>query len=243
MLAHLLHLQGIESVVIALRDRDYVEKRVRAGLLEQNTVELLTESGVGDRLQREAMHHTGNYLRTPAWTHHLDMEKLVGRSIWIYGQQEVVKDLIAARLEYDGPLFFEVSDVAVHDLDSERPRITYTHAGQQEVVCDVVAGCDGFHGICRPSIPDGVLTSYERTYDFGWLGILADAPPSSDELIYNWHPNGFALYSMRSATVSRLYLQVPADENVDDWSDDRIWSELQTRMASPGWTINEGPIF
>src|SRR3954452_4417104 len=150
MLAHLLHLQGIESVVIELRDRGYVEKRVRAGLLEQNTVELLTESGVGDRLQREAMHHTGNYLRTPDWTHHLDMEKLVGRSIWIYGQQEVVKDLIAARLDYDGPLVFDVADVAVHDLDSERPRTTYTHEGaQQELDCDVIAGCDGFHGICR----------------------------------------------------------------------------------------------
>jgi p-hydroxybenzoate 3-monooxygenase len=244
MLAHLLHLQGIESVVIELRDRDHVEKRVRAGLLEQNTVELLTESGVGDRLEREAMHHTGNYLRTPEWTHHLDMEKLVGRSIWIYGQQEVVKDLIAARLEYDGPLLFEVADVAVHDLDSERPRITYTHEGaHQELDCDVIAGCDGFHGICRGAIPDGVLTSYERAYDFGWLGILADAAPATDELIYAWHPNGFSLYSMRSPTVSRLYLQVPADEQLEDWSDERIWAELQTRQASEGWQVNEGPIF
>jgi len=243
MLAHLLHLQGIESVVIELRDRDYVEKRVRAGLLEQNTVQLLTESGVGQRLQREAMHHTGNYLRTPEWTHHLDMEKLVGRSIWIYGQQEVVKDLIAARLEYDGLLLFEVAGVAVHDLDSDRPRITYTHEGaQQELDCDVIAGCDGFHGICRGAIPDGVLTSYERSYDFGWLGILADAAPATDELIYAWHPNGFSLYSMRSPTVSRLYLQVPADEQLDDWSDERIWAELQTRQASEGWQVNEGPI-
>jgi len=243
MLAHLLHLQGIESVVIELRDREYVEKRVRAGLLEQNTVELLTESGVGHRLQREAMHHTGNYLRTPEWTHHLDMEKLVGRSIWIYGQHEVVKDLIAARLDYDGALFFEVADVAVHDLDSERPRITYTHEGaQQGLECDVVAGCDGFHGICREAIPDGVLTSYERAYDFGWLGILADAAPATDELIYAWHPNGFSLYSMRSPTVSRLYLQVAADEQLDDWSDERIWAELQTRQASEGWQVNEGPI-
>jgi p-hydroxybenzoate 3-monooxygenase len=243
MLAHLLHLQGIESVVIELRDRDYVENRVRAGLLEQNTVELLTESGVGDRLQREAMHHTGNYLRTPEWTHHLDMQKLVGRSIWIYGQQEVVKDLIAARLDYDGPLVFDVADVAVHDLDSERPRITYTHEGaQQELDCDVIAGCDGFHGICRGAIPDGVLTSYERAYDFGWLGILAEAAPATDGLIYAWHPNGFSLYSMRSPTVSRLYLQVPADEQLDDWSDERIWAELQTRQASEGWQVNEGPI-
>src|SRR4051795_4780737 len=240
MLAHLLHLQGIDSVILEARDRDYVEKRVRAGLLEQNTVDLMTETGVGERLRREGMHHTGVYLRTPEWTHHIDMEALAGRSIWIYGQQEVVKDLIAARLGYDAPLLFEVEDVAVHDLETDRPRIIFD---DQELECDVIAGCDGFHGICRPSIPDGVLTSYERTYDFGWLGILAEAPPSSDELIYNWHPNGFALYSMRSATVSRLYLQVPADENVDDWSDDRIWSELQARMASPGWAINEGPIF
>ena len=244
MLAHLLHLQGIESVILEAHDRDYVEKRVRAGLLEQNTVDLMIEAGVGERLQREGMQHTGIYLRTPEWTHHIDMQQLAGRTIWIYGQQEVVKDLIAARLEYDGPLHFEVDEVAVHDLDSDRPGITYRHQGQShELECDVIAGCDGFHGICRPSIPDGVLTEYERTYDFGWLGILAEAAPATDELIYSWHPNGFALYSMRSPTVSRLYLQVPADENADDWSDDRIWAELQTRMASPGWEVAEGPIF
>src|SRR4051794_15253316 len=244
MLAHLLHRQGIESVVLEVRDRDYVEKRVRAGLLEQNTVDLMIETGVGERLQREGLHHGGIYLRTPDWTHRIDMQELAGRSVWVYGQQEVVKDLIAARLAFDGPLLFEVDDVAVHDLESDRPRITYAHDGDaHELECDVIAGCDGFHGICRPSIPDGVLTAYDRTYDFGWLGILAEAAPASDELIYAWHPNGFALYSMRSPTVSRLYLQAPADENVDDWSDDRIWAELQSRMASPGWAINEGPIF
>jgi p-hydroxybenzoate 3-monooxygenase len=244
MLAHLLHLQGVESVVLELRDRDYVEKRVRAGLLEQNTVNLMVETGVGERLQREGMAHGGIYLRTPGWTHHIDMQALSGRAIWIYGQQEVVKDLIAARLEYDGPLHFEVSDVGVHDLDGERPRITYTHAGEQhELDCEVIAGCDGFHGICRPAIPDGVLTSYERSYDFGWLGILAEAAPATDDLIYAWHPNGFSLYSMRSPAVSRLYLQVPAGERVEDWPDERIWAELQTRMATDGWQINEGPIF
>src|SRR3954452_14903451 len=244
MLAHLLHLQGIDSVILEARDRDYVEKRVRAGLLEQNTVDLMTETGVGDRLRREGMHHTGVYLRTPEWTHHIDMEALAGRSIWIYGQQEVVKDLIAARLRYDAPLLFEVEDVAVHDIDTDRPRITYSRDGvPAELECDVIAGCDGFHGICRRSIPDGVLTGYDRTYDFGWLGILAEAAPATDELIYAWHPNGFALYSMRSPSVSRLYLQVPADERVENWSDDRIWDELQTRMASEGWQVNEGPIF
>jgi p-hydroxybenzoate 3-monooxygenase len=244
MLAQLLHLQGIESVVLETRDREYIEKRVRAGLLEQNTVELMKDAGVGDRLQREGMSHGGIYLRTPWWTHHVDMQALAARAIWIYGQQEVVKDLIAARLEYDGPLVFEVDDVAVHDLESDRPRITYAHGGSaQTIECDVIAGCDGFHGICRRSIPDGVLTGYDRTYDFGWLGILAEAAPATDELIYAWHPNGFALYSMRSPSVSRLYLQVPADERVENWSDDRIWDELQTRMASEGWQVNEGPIF
>src|SRR3954447_18963156 len=154
MLAHLLHRQGIESVVLEARDRDYVEKRVRAGLLEQNTVDLMTETGVGERLQREGLHHHGIYLRTPEWTHRIDMQELAGRSVWIYGQQEVVKDLIAARLEYDGPLHFEVENVAVHALETDRPRITFD---DHEIECDVIAGCDGFHGICRPSIPDGVL--------------------------------------------------------------------------------------
>jgi p-hydroxybenzoate 3-monooxygenase len=243
MLAHLLHLQGIDSVVLEARDREYVEKRVRAGLLEQNTVDLMIETGVGERLRREGMHHTGIYLRTPDWTHHIDMQALAGRAIWIYGQQEVVKDLIAARLDYDGPLLFEVDDVAVHDLTSTRPRVTFVHAGESgELECDVIAGCDGYHGVCRQSIPAGVLTEFERTYDFSWLGILAEAPPATDELIYNWHPNGFALYSMRSPTVSRLYLQVPAGENVEEWPDERVWAELQTRMASPGWRINEGPV-
>ncbi|HEX6715017.1 MAG TPA: 4-hydroxybenzoate 3-monooxygenase [Thermoleophilaceae bacterium] len=244
MLAQLLHLEGLESVIVEARDREYVEKRVRAGLLEQNTVDLMIDAGVGDRLQREGLHHGGIYLRTPAWTHHIDMQALAGRAIWIYGQQEVVKDLINARLESGGDLFFESSDVAVHDIESDRPRVTFTHGGtEHELECDVIAGCDGFHGICRPSVPDRVLTTYERIYDFAWLGILAEAAPSTDELIYAWHPNGFALYSMRSPTVSRLYLQVPADENADDWSDDRIWSELQMRMASEGWQVGEGPIF
>src|SRR3954469_3019862 len=244
MLAHLLHLQGIDSVILEARDRDYVEKRVRAGLLEQNTVDLMTDTGVGDRLKREGMHHEGIYLRTPEWTHHIDMQALAGRSIWIYGQQEVVKDLITARLGYDGPLLFEAHGVVVHDLESDKPRITYTHDGSpDELECDVIASCDGFHGACRASIPSELLTGFERTYDFGWLGILAEAAPTTDELIYAWHPNGFALYSMRSRTVSRLYLQVPADENVDDWPDERIWAELQTRMASAGWRVGEGPIF
>jgi p-hydroxybenzoate 3-monooxygenase len=164
--------------------------------------------------------------------------------VTIYGQQEVVKDLIAARLERGGELQFEVSGVEVHDLDGDRPRITYTREGAaHELQCDIVAGCDGFHGVCRDGVPAGVLTEHEFVYPFGWLGILAEAPPATDELIYAWHEHGFALYSMRSPKVSRLYLQVPADERIEDWSDGRIWDELQTRLGVNGWEVREGPIF
>ena len=243
MLAHLLHREGIESVVLEARDREYVEQRARAGLLEQNTVDLLTEAGVGERLAREGMRHAGIHLRTPDWTHHVEVFELTGRSIWIYGQQEVVKDLIAARLAYHGPLLFEVADVRLHDLETERPRIAYTHEDRRgELECDAIAGCDGFHGISRATIPAGVLKTYERVYDFAWLGILAEAPPATDELIYAWHPRGFALYSMRSPAISRLYLQAAADERVEDWPDERIWEELQTRLAAEDWAVAEGAI-
>jgi p-hydroxybenzoate 3-monooxygenase len=243
MLAHLLHRDGVESVILEARTRDYVEHRVRAGLLEQNTVALLAETGVGDRLERTGMRHRGIYLRTPNWTHHIDMQELTGRAIWIYGQQEVVKDLIEARLSYGGSLEFEVENVELHDIDGEHPRVIYTgRSGRVEIGCDFIAGCDGFHGICRPAAPEGVLVGYERTYSFAWLGVLAEAAPTTDELIYSWNPRGFSLYSMRSPTISRLYLQVAADERVEDWSDDRIWSELQMRMTAPGWEVGEGPI-
>jgi p-hydroxybenzoate 3-monooxygenase len=239
-LALLLQREGIDSVVLEARDREYVEKRVRAGLLEQNTVDLLHRLRVGDRLAREGLEHTGVYLRRPGHVEHIDMTALTGRHITIYGQQEIVTDLIAARLERGGALHFEVSGVAVHDLESGSPRITYTHEGaDHELECDFIAGCDGFHGVCRPAIPDGVLTEHELVYPFGWLGILAEAPPATDELIYAWHENGFALHSMRSPTVSRLYLQVPADEDVEDWPDERIWAELRVRIGE----VNEGPIF
>ena len=243
-LALLLEREGIESVVLEARTRDYVEQRVRAGLLEQNTVDLLHALGVGGRLAREGMEHTGVNLRRQGRTYHVPMAELTGRHITIYGQQEIVKDLIAARLQRGGGLLFEVADVAVHDLRSERPRITYVHEGAgHELECDVVAGCDGFHGVCRPSIPTGVLTEHEFVYPFGWLGILAEAAPTTDELIYAWHENGFALYSMRSPRVSRLYLQVAEDEELDAWPDERIWAELQTRLAAEGWRVGEGPIF
>jgi p-hydroxybenzoate 3-monooxygenase len=242
-LALLLEREGIESVVLEARTRDHVERRVRAGLLEQNTVDLLHALGVGERLAREGMEHTGVNLRRQGRTYHVPMAELTGRHITIYGQQEIVKDLIAARLERGGPLLFEVADVAVHDLRSDRPRITYLHEGaDHRLECDVVAGCDGFHGVCRPSIPAGVLTEHEFVYPFGWLGILAEAAPTTDELIYAWHESGFALYSMRSPRVSRLYLQVPEGEELGAWPDERIWAELQTRLAAPGWRVGEGQI-
>jgi p-hydroxybenzoate 3-monooxygenase len=226
--------------VLEARSREYVESRVRAGLLEQNTVDLLHEVGVGERLAREGLDHTGVYLSFRGRVHHVDMASLTGRKITIYGQQEVVKDEIAALLERGVPVRFDVSGVEVHDLDSDRPRITYIHAGSdQELGCDFIAGCDGFHGVCRPSIPDGVLTEHEFVYPFNWLGILAEAPPSTDELIYAWHENGFALHSMRSPTVSRLYLQVPSEQRLENWTDEGIWDELRVRLGK----VNVGPIF
>jgi p-hydroxybenzoate 3-monooxygenase len=241
-LALLLERLGIETVVLECRSRDHVEQRVRAGLLEQNTVTLLDELGVGERLAREGLEHEGIHLRRPGATQRVNMTELTGRRITIYGQQEIVKDLIAARLQNGGALHFEVADTAVHDLESPQPRITYVQAGEpQELRCELIAGCDGFHGVCRPSIPPGVLVEHEFVYPFSWLGILAQAAPATDELIYAWHPHGFALYSMRSPHISRLYLQVPAEERIEDWPDQRIWAELQVRLASEGWLVNEGP--
>ena len=237
-LAMLLHKLGIEAVVIEARDRAYVEKRVRAGLLEQNTVDLLHDLGVADRLDREGLKHNGIYLRYGDRNHYVDMAGLTGRHITIYGQQEVVKDLTQALLDRGITVLFEVSDVQVHDIDTEQPRITYDHDGQsQELICDVIAGCDGFHGVSRPTIAEHI-TEYEYTYAFGWLGILAEAPPATDELIYAWHERGFALYTMRSQKISRLYLQVDADDDIANWPDDRIWSELGTRLGD----VNDGTI-
>jgi p-hydroxybenzoate 3-monooxygenase len=235
-LALYLQQAGIECVVLEARSREYVEKRVRAGLLEKNTVNVLHLVGVGERLAREGLDHTGVYMRFRERVFHVDMLRLTGRKITIYGQQEVVKDEIAALLDRGVPVHFEVEDIAVHALHSERARITYCG---EELECDFIAGCDGFHGICRPSIPDGVLTEHELVYPFSWLGILAEAPPSTDELIYAWHENGFALHSMRSPRVSRLYLQVPNQESLDGWPDERIWEELSVRIGK----VNTGPIF
>jgi p-hydroxybenzoate 3-monooxygenase len=242
-LALLLQRAGIDAVILERRTREYIEHRTRAGLLEHNTVELLHDLGVGERLEREGLEHHGIYLRHHEHTYRVEMTALTGRRITIYGQQEVVKDEIAAWLERGGELRFEVSDVALHDLDSERPRITFEHEGDRhELECDVIAGCDGFHGVCRQSIPEGVLTEYDYVYPFSWLGILAEAAPATDELIYCWHEHGFSLYTMRSPQVSRLYLQVPNDEPIEEWPDERIWEELQIRQASRGWRVNEGTI-
>ena len=247
LLSHLLHLEGIASVVLEDRSREYVENRVRAGVLEQGTVELLTATGLGERLHREALVHRGLELRFDGAGHRIDLSGLTdGRTITIYGQQEVVKDLIAARLRDDGQIRFEVSDVELDGLTSDTPSIAFTHAGERQTLeCAVVAGCDGFHGICRTAIPDGVLTVYDRTYPFGWLGILARVGPSSDELVYTNHERGFSLLSVRSPEVCRMYLQCEPDEDIDGWSDDRIWDELHTRTATRNgdFTLSEGPIF
>jgi p-hydroxybenzoate 3-monooxygenase len=247
LLSHLLHLEGIRSVVLEARSREYVEQRVRAGVLEQGTVELLTDTGLGDRLHREGLVHHGVELRFDGEGHRIDLSALTGgRTITIYGQQEVVKDLIAVRERDGGDIRFEVEGVAVDGLKTDRPTIAFTHAGEQQTLeCDVIAGCDGFHGICRPSIPAGELTEYDRTYPFGWLGILARAAPSSDELIYVNHPRGFALSSLRSPEVVRLYLQCEPDEDLEKWPDERIWEELHTRLATNDgdYALTEGPVF
>jgi len=239
VLAQLLHLEDIDSVVLEDRSREYVEQRIRAGVLEQGTVDLLTDIGVGERLQREGLVHDGIELQFAGERHRIDFPSLTGgRRITVYGQQELVKDLIAARLATRRPLHFEVSDVRV-----AAPVIRYRRGDDEvELTCDFVAGCDGFHGVSRDSISAGVLNSFEREYPFAWLGILAAAPPSNEELIYAYHERGFALHSMRSPTLTRLYLQVRPDEAVAEWPDERIWEELERRLGLEGWTLNTGEV-
>ena len=232
MLSHLLHLAGIESVILENRSRDYIENRIRAGLLEQWATDLLIDTGVGERLKREAMFHDGIYFCFDGALHHINFRKLIGKGVAIYGQQEVVKDLVDRRLADGGQILFEVSDVSVHDVTGSTPKIRYRHGGtDHELDCDFIGGCDGFHGICRPSIPATALTIYDREYPFGWVGILSESPPPEDELIYTYSPRGFALYTMRSPTLSRLYLQCAADDDIENWSDERIWQELHARLA------------
>jgi p-hydroxybenzoate 3-monooxygenase len=243
-LARLLEVAGIESVVLEGRSRDYVEHRVRAGVLEQGTVELLREAGVGERMDSEGIVHHGINLQFDNERHYVPLTELSGgRSIVIYGQTEVVKDLVSARLASGLPLLFDVDGVSVHELETDRPRVRFTHEGvAQELECDVVAGCDGFHGVCRLSIPAGVLSTFERDYPFAWLGILAKVAPSIDELVYAHHERGFALLSLRSPQLSRYYVQCRPDDPLDEWPDERIWEELQARTALEGWTLHEGAV-
>lgn len=244
LLSHLLAQRGIDTVLVEDRSRDYCEARQRAGLLEDGSVALLRQAGLASRLDREGLEHDGIYLQFGGRRQHIDFRELTGRTVTVYAQTEIVKDLIAARLAAGGHLEFEVSDTEVAGLDTGHPVLRYTSAdgNRHEVRCDVIAGCDGFHGISRPAIPAGQLTTWQRDYPYAWLGVLAEVPPSTDELIYAHHPRGFALHSLRSPQVSRLYLQVPVDEDIANWPDDRIWAELQTRFALPGWELKEGPI-
>ena len=245
LLGQLLHLRGIDSVIIENRSQDYVIERVRAGVLEQGTVDLMIGMGVGARLQREGMRHDGLYVSFQGQRHHINFAELTGgKAITVYGQNEVVKDLIEARRATGRPLYFEAANVSVHAMDSPQPEIRFQHAGhEEELTCDFIAGCDGFHGICRPAIPAGLMKTYEREYPFGWLGILAEAAPSSEELVYTYHQRGFALFSMRSPKITRLYFQVPPAEDIGYWSDDRIWAEMLARMTTrDGWKPNVGPI-
>ena len=242
-LAHLLCREGIESVVLESRSREYVEHRIRAGVLEQGSADFLRAAGAGERMDREGSVHGGIHLQFDRERHRVPLRELTGASILIYGQTEVVKDLIAARLAADLPLLFEAETVAVHEIETDRPRIEYAKDGaSRTLACDVVVGCDGFHGVCRDSIPAGVLQTFEREYPFGWLGILAHVAPSIDELVYAHSDRGFALLSLRSPELSRYYVQVAHDEDIAQWPDDRIWEELARRTALDGWKLEEGPI-
>jgi p-hydroxybenzoate 3-monooxygenase len=245
MLSHLLHLEGIESVVVEKRNRDYVTHRVRAGVLEQGTVDLMSAAGLGDRVRREALVHRGIEIRFGGGRHRIPMSDLTGgRTITIYGQQEVVRDLIDARLKAGGAVYFDVDEVAIQGVESPSPSIRFTHQGvATEVACDYVAGCDGFHGISRQAIPPDVLRVYDRVYPFGWVGVLAAVAPSTEELIYAYHDRGFALHSLRSHELSRLYVQCDPTDGIEQWPDARIWEELHRRFAtSDGWTLAEGRI-
>ena len=243
LLSHLLHRAGIASVVIERHSRRHAEERIRAGVLEQGTVDLLVNTGIGDRLRREGLVHDGIELRFGGRGHRVDFKALTGRTITVYGQHEVVKDLITARLAAGGQILFDSVTVSVHDFDTATPRIRFRRDGtQSELACDFIAGCDGFHGICRPSIPAGALTIYEKEHAFGWLGILAESPPPARELIYAHHQRGFALYSMRTPQLSRLYLQCAPGEDPARWPDELIWKELRIRLGSGGRALREGPV-
>ena len=244
VLSHLLKRAGIESVVLELHAREYAEGRVRAGVLEQGTIDLINELGLGRRMMGHGLMHYGIELQFGGKRHRINFQELTGgKGVMIYAQHEVLKDLADARLASGGVIHYEAKNVSVNDFDSDRPMIRYEKDGKpEELECDFIAGCDGFHGVCRPSIQTDTLKIYDRHYPFGWLGILADAAPSNDELIYAYHERGFALLSMRSPKVSRLYLQCSPDEKIEEWPDEKIWSELHKRLETNGWRLQEGPI-
>lgn len=245
LLSHLLHLEGITSVVLERQSHAHVEARIRAGVLEQGTVDLLVETGLGDRLKREGLVHHGIELSFSGRRHRIDMTELTGgRAITVYGQNEVIKDLIAARLAAGGDIRFDIADVRIGGIDTDRPVVRFTEAGgNREITCDFIGGCDGFHGICRQSIPAADLSLFDRVYPFGWLGVLVQAPPASEEIIYSRHDDGFALFSMRSPEITRLYLQCDPDEAIANWPDGRIWEALHKRLESSGdWRLAEGPV-
>ena len=232
MLSHLLHLAGIESIVVETRSREYCENRVRAGLMENWVAEMLKQTGIGERLTREAMVHDGIYLGFNGAAHKIDFVKLIGKHVYIYDQKEVVTDLIAHRLKQGGQILFDVADTGVHEFTGDRPKIRFMHDGRaQEIDCDFIGGCDGFHGVCRPSLPEASWRGYDRVYPYGWLGILSESAPPEKELIYSYHEKGFALFSMRGPDLSRLYLQCAPDEDIERWSDARIWDELSIRLG------------
>lgn len=245
LLSHLLQLRGIDSVVLENRSQAAIEGTIRAGVLEQGTVDTLTQSGVGARMLREGLVHHGIELRFGGRGHRIDMHALTGgRAITVYAQHEVIKDLVAARQAAGGPLLFEVEGVSVRDFDTDRPSIRFRNNGEvQNLRCDFIAGCDGFHGICRPAIPAKERHEFTRVYPYGWLGILAKAPPSAKELIYAYHERGFALVSMRSPEIQRLYIQCNPNDDIAHWPDERIWGELHARLATQApWHLAEGPV-
>jgi p-hydroxybenzoate 3-monooxygenase len=245
LLSHLLHLRGIESVVLENRSREAIESTIRAGVLEQGTVDILNNAGVGQRMRREGLAHHGIELRFEGQGHRIDFGELTnGKGITVYAQHEVIKDLVAARLTASGQIYFGVENVTLQNIDSKKPRVQFRHGDTSyELECDFIAGCDGYHGVCRPAIPADQRREYGRTYPFGWLGILVNAPASAKELIYAYHQRGFALLSMRSPTVQRLYVQCDPHDDIANWSDDRIWGELHARLADNfGWKLTEGPV-
>jgi p-hydroxybenzoate 3-monooxygenase len=242
-LSHLLYLNGIESIILETHSREYIESRVRAGVLEQGTVELMIQMGVGDRLQKESLLHEGVELCFNRRRHRMNFQELIGRSITVYAQHEVIIDMVAARLATGGQILFEAEAVGLEAIDGPSPKIRFKHQGQEkEIVCDFIAGCDGYHGVSRAAAPEGVLKTFTRIYPYAWLGILAAAPPANRELIYANHELGFALLSMRTPEISRLYIQVDPEEDIANWPDSRIWEQLHLRLASEGFKLTEGPV-